>query len=146
MAHSYNLNQSTRLHAQGDKTLDVLLLLCSRQLCGSTFYFSPYSAVGIHVGSVSVVLFCGVALLPAQSQLSQTWHLANRNLVRKPSGWEREKPRHKQKQERERTREEWRERESGSEQCRWRMEKLTTKTNSWCSAYILEPLAFSRSD
>lgn len=72
MAHSYNLNQSAGLHAQGDKTLDVLLLVCSLRLRGRTFYFSPYSTVGINVGSVCVVLFGGVALLPAQSQLSRT--------------------------------------------------------------------------
>lgn len=72
MAHGYNLNQSAGLHAQGDKTLDVPLLLCGLRLCGPTFYFSPYSTVGRNVGSVSLVLYGGVALLPAQSQLSRT--------------------------------------------------------------------------
>lgn len=72
MAHGYNLNQSAGLHAHGDKTLDLPLLLCSLRLRGPSFYFSPYSTVGMNVGSVSIVLFGDVALLPAQSQLSQT--------------------------------------------------------------------------
>lgn len=38
MAHGNNLNQSTGLHTQGDKTPDVPLLLF--RLRGPTFYFS----------------------------------------------------------------------------------------------------------
>lgn len=37
MTHGYNLNQSAGLHAQGDKTLDVPLLLCSLQLAALLF-------------------------------------------------------------------------------------------------------------
>lgn len=70
MAHSYNFNRFAGLHAQGDKTLDGPLLLYSLRLRGPTFYFSLYCTVGKNVGSVSSVLFGGVALLPAQTQLS----------------------------------------------------------------------------